>query len=55
MLRCTAKVLALQGVSELAIGEACATDWYVHLVWIDRRKCLLVTHSGVYPHKTVTS
>ena len=46
MLRCTAKVLALLGVSEPAIGEACATDWYAHLVWIDRRKCLLVTHAG---------
>jgi len=46
MLRCTAKVLALLGVSELALGEACATDWYAHLVWIDRRKCLLVTHVG---------
>jgi hypothetical protein len=46
MLRCTAKVLALLGVSEPAIGEACARDWYAHLVWIDRRKCLLVTHAG---------
>jgi hypothetical protein len=46
MLRCTAKVLALLGVSEPAIGEACARDWYAHLVWIERRKCLLVTHAG---------
>ncbi|WP_425572494.1 DUF6933 domain-containing protein [Mycolicibacterium poriferae] len=46
MLRCTARVLALLGVSEPAIGEACATDWYAHMVWIDRRKCLLVTHAG---------
>src|SRR5258708_39333462 len=45
MLRCTAKALALLGVSEPAIGEACARDWYAHLVWIDRRKCLLVTHA----------
>src|SRR5258705_2940427 len=45
MLRCTAKVLALLGVAEPAIGEACARDWYAHLVWIDRRKCLLVTHA----------
>jgi hypothetical protein len=27
-------------------GEACEQDWYVHLVWVDRRKCLLVTHAG---------
>ncbi len=46
MLRCTAKVLALLGVSEPAIGEACVRDWYAHLVWIDRPKCLLVTHAG---------
>lgn len=46
MLRCTAKVLALLGVSEPAIGHASQQDWYAHLVWIDRRKCLLVTHTG---------
>lgn len=46
MLRCTAKVLALLGVSKPAIGQACARDWYAHLIWIDRRKCLLVTHAG---------
>src|SRR6516165_4279849 len=46
MPRCTAKVLALLGVSEPAIGQACQQDWYAHLVWIDRRKCLLVTHTG---------
>lgn len=46
MLRCTAKVLALLGVSEPAIGPASQQDWYAHLVWIERRKCLLVTHAG---------
>lgn len=46
MLRCTAKVLTLLRVSEPAIGEACATHWYAHLIRIDRRKCLLVTHAG---------
>lgn len=46
MLRCTAKVLALLRVSEPAIGEACEQDWYAHLIRIDRRKCLLVTHVG---------
>jgi hypothetical protein len=46
MLRCTAKVLALLRVSEPAIGEACQQDWYAHLLWIDRRKCLLMTHAG---------
>ncbi len=46
MLRCTAKVLALLRVSEPAIGQASQQDWYAHLVWMDRRKCLLVTHAG---------
>jgi len=46
MLRCTAKVLALLRVSEPAIGQASQQDWYAHLVWADRRKCLLVTHAG---------
>lgn len=46
MLRCTAKVLALLGVSELASGQAGQQDWYAHLIRIDRRKCLLVTHAG---------
>src|ERR1700756_2567829 len=46
MLRCTAKVLTMLRVSEPAIGQACAQDWYAHLVGIARRKCLLVTHAG---------
>lgn len=46
MLRCTAKVLTLLRVSEPAIGQASQQDWYAHLVWIDRRKCLLMTHAG---------
>jgi len=46
MLRCTAKVLALLRVAEPAIGEAGDQDWYAHLIWIDGRKCLLVTHAG---------
>jgi hypothetical protein len=48
MLRCTAKVLALLGVSEPAIGQAGQQDWYAHLIRIDRRKCLLVTHAGTF-------
>jgi hypothetical protein len=46
MLRCTGKVLALLRVSTPAAGGACEQDWYAHLVWVDRRKCLLVTHAG---------
>lgn len=46
MLRCTGKVLALLRVATPAVGEASEQDWYAHLVWVDRRKCLLVTHAG---------
>ena len=46
ILRCTAKVLTLLRVSEPAIGDACDQDWYANLIWIERRKCLLVTHAG---------
>ncbi|BBX97817.1 DUF6933 domain-containing protein [Mycobacterium lacus] len=45
MLRCTAKVLAPLRVSQPAIAEASQQDWYAHLIRIDRRKCLLVTHA----------
>jgi hypothetical protein len=48
MLRCTGKVLALLRVSAPApaVGETSEEDWYANLVWVDRRKCLLVTHAG---------
>jgi hypothetical protein len=48
ILRCTRKLLAI-------IGPAAATepvpapdpeDWYANLLWSDRRKCLLLTHSA---------
>jgi Domain of unknown function (DUF6933) len=48
ILRCTAKVLALVGVSarDLADVPPSDDDWYVNLLWIQRRKCLLLTHAG---------
>ena len=48
MLRCTGKVLALLRVSTpaTAVVETSEEDWYANLVWVDRRKCLLVTHAG---------
>ena len=30
-------------VKGLPAGE---DDWYLHLLWVDRRKCLLMTHAG---------
>jgi hypothetical protein len=47
-IRCTAKLLKLLGQrpSSLAEIEPGDDDWYVNLLWFDRRKCLLLTHSA---------
>ncbi len=48
VVRCTAKVLKLLGVrpgSLVVIGPD-DDDWYVNLLWFERRKCLLATHAG---------
>ena len=46
MLRCTARLLSPLRVSRPAVGEASADDWYANLLWLERRKCLLLTHAG---------
>ena len=47
MLRLTAKALALLGrETTLTIVQADDDDWYLNLVWVDRRKCLLITHAA---------
>jgi hypothetical protein len=48
LLRCTTKMLALLGVRPAALIETAPTDddWYLNLLWIERRKCLLFTHAG---------
>lgn len=48
ILRCTAKMLALLGVRPAALVAATPShdDWYLNLLWIERRKCLLLTHAG---------
>ncbi len=50
ILRCTAKVFKLLGPEVYATpGSTQAPDdddWYVNMLWLDRRKCLLVTHVG---------
>ncbi len=48
ILRCTAKMLTLLGAGPAALVTAppSADDWYLNLLWIDRRKCLLLTHAG---------
>jgi hypothetical protein len=47
-LRCTAKMLALLGVraTTLAAVPPSDDDWYLNLLWIERRKCLLLAHAG---------
>lgn len=48
ILRCTAKMLALLGARPAGLADALPSDddWYLNLLWIDRRKCLLLTHAG---------
>jgi hypothetical protein len=48
IVRCTAKTFKLLGIRALTLPviEPADDDWYVNLLWLDRRKCLLVTHAG---------
>jgi hypothetical protein len=48
VLRCTRRLLDLLGVRAVALTDVPATDedWYANLLWLDRRKCLLITHAG---------
>ncbi len=41
-------MLDLLGGRAITLSELPSTDddWYVNLLWIDRQKCLLLTHSG---------
>jgi hypothetical protein len=46
IVRCTAKARALLGARQLADPEPSDDDWYLNLLWFDRRKCLLLAHVG---------
>ncbi|MGE5289774.1 MAG: DUF6933 domain-containing protein [Micromonosporaceae bacterium] len=48
ILRCTRKLLRLLATEPVADPEPVpgAEDWYGNLLWLDRRKCLLLTHAG---------
>jgi hypothetical protein len=48
LLRCTTKLLEMLGrrPGDLVAAEPGADDWYGDLFWIERRKCLLLMHSG---------
>ena len=45
ILRCTRKLLVVIGSPVADPAPALdPEDWYVNLLWFDRRKCLLLTH-----------
>jgi len=48
ILRCTSKLQAIVGRPEPASASRAASgdDFYANLIWIEGRKCLLVTHAG---------
>ena len=48
VVRCTKKMLDLLGAKSDALNELppADDDWYLNLVWIERQKCLLLTHTG---------
>jgi hypothetical protein len=48
ILRCTAKLLVLLGARPGTLAERAPSDddWYANLLWLDRRKCLLLVHGG---------
>jgi hypothetical protein len=48
VLRCTRRLLDLLGGRALTLTELppADEDWYANLLWLDRQKCLLLTHAG---------
>ena len=46
ILRCTAKMAKLLGAKTLDNPPADDGDWYINLICLERRKCLLITHAG---------
>lgn len=48
VLRCTQKALKLLVGRDTQLGAQppSADDWYANLLWIERRKNLLITHAG---------
>jgi len=48
IVRCTGKLLTLLGRRPVTLPTPAPSDddWYANLLWLDRRKCLLLVHSG---------
>jgi hypothetical protein len=51
LVRCTAKALSLVGRAEFTPeAQDDSNEWYLNLLWLDRRKCLLLVHAAaLYP------
>lgn len=48
IVRCTAKLFTFLGLraSQLPAYPPGDDDWYANILWIERRRCLLVVHAG---------
>ncbi|MGI8731106.1 MAG: DUF6933 domain-containing protein [Solirubrobacteraceae bacterium] len=48
LLRCTTRLLDLLGKPKptLVDDPPGDDDWYANLLWVDQRKCVLLTHAG---------
>ena len=48
VVRCTKKMLDLLGGRSGTLVDLAPSDddWYLNLLWLERRKCVLLTHSG---------
>jgi hypothetical protein len=48
LLRCTARMLDVLGAKSVVLVDDPPgdDDWYANLLWLDRRKCVLLTHAG---------
>jgi len=48
VVRCTGRLLTLLGRPSASLLDAPTDgdDWYANLLWVERRKCLLVVHAG---------
>jgi len=48
VVRCTKRMLDLLGGRSVDLNEVppADDDWYLNLLWIERQKCLLLTHTG---------
>jgi Domain of unknown function (DUF6933) len=48
LLRCTSKLLKVLGIRPASLQDrepdGSWEEWYANLLWIERRKCLLITH-----------